>query len=448
MTLDGHEAKAAAGIKHYAHLNDEEMGTARALWISFLVLCILIIMLNLVQFMEARIAAKDDGGWNTKVIFDIAYDLFQVVVLAVVASQYFDASMTSETRSVELLRNFTAVPWAARDVSLSEKMGNFATAVRQLEDELSRTEAQNLLVFITMILMLVRIIKSTEVHPRTGLLTETLFHAMMDMWHFGLIFCLVFFFAASVSTWSFGASRHDFKDLRASMRTQFKILMGDLPEDFDENLRMILFVALSVVVQYILMLNFLLGLVLEAYDKVRQGIEGIEVENEVVYDLAITLRGFGVSLAQGWPRKSKLIHILRCKISSRNVSAEHLRLAGIPVCTARRIIEAYQTQAALRPKDELRSIYDVLLQTRGSKRLIPSAPTPPIPSAHEVPIPSAPQVPGASTPQPFGTLVAQQQYGHGAEPDAPAPQAFSPSTPQPIIVEHQHPVSSPGPFFA
>jgi len=112
----------------------------------------------------------------------------------------------------------------------------------------------------------------------------------------------------------------------------------------------------------------LLALVVEAYSKVRQDIKKIEVEKELITDLVLTTKHVLLSYAQLWPRKSYVIHVLKCTISSRNVSAEHLRLAGVPMQQARRMVAAYALQPELQRKDVLPTLYQVAeLGSKGSR---------------------------------------------------------------------------------
>lgn len=78
-----------------------------------------------------------------------------------------------------------------------------------------------------------------------------------DLWHFPILFVLVLGFSAMVSAWSFN-NRPELEDLHASMNTQFDMLLEILPEGYETDPLLAVYVVLSATVHFFLMLNFLL----------------------------------------------------------------------------------------------------------------------------------------------------------------------------------------------
>lgn len=72
---------------------------------------------------------------------------------------------------------------------------------------------------------------------------------------------IVFVFSSLVSTWAFSDLDQYFGTLKTSMKTQFEMLLGGLPDDFEKNWTLVIYVALTNVVMFFLMLNFLLAIV-------------------------------------------------------------------------------------------------------------------------------------------------------------------------------------------
>jgi len=173
-----------------------------------------------------------------------------------------------------------------------------------------------------------------------------------------IVLFVTFFFSAALATWSFGSYRNDFKDIPHAMKSQFSMLLGNLPSGYTNDFLLGLYVISTNILQFFLMLNFLLAIVVEAHTKVREDIANIEVENEIFTDLAWAVYREFQKFRYGWPHRMQLQAILETRMVHRNVNAEHLRLAGVPIKHARQIIEAYMQHTALRSRDVPQSVYD------------------------------------------------------------------------------------------
>ena len=78
-----------------------------------------------------------------------------------------------------------------------------------------------------------------------------------DIIHFAILFILVFVTFAWTGTWAFGDVREEFANLQRGVTTQFGMLNGEFPDGFDKGPKLITYVMLAFVVQFLLMLNFM-----------------------------------------------------------------------------------------------------------------------------------------------------------------------------------------------
>merc|ERR1719329_982940 len=97
------------------------------------------------------------------------------------------------------------------------------------EAVLNNIEAHSSLDTLGMGLMLtlcVRLVLATNAHPRIALITETMRHSASDMFHFMMIFLLVFVLFVLICSWRFGSRDEDVADFWNVFYTQFNALLG------------------------------------------------------------------------------------------------------------------------------------------------------------------------------------------------------------------------------
>mmetsp|Transcript_924 Transcript_924/g.2032 ORF Transcript_924/g.2032 Transcript_924/m.2032 type:complete len:1682 (-) Transcript_924:65-5110(-) len=356
--IDGPMVDTSAEILHLGYLDEGGRQNYIQIVACQFALMGLLLIFNLAALLLVFNERKEspEDGWDVAAIAEVAYDLMQIVVIAAFCAVSMPYLLDSENKAKEIIGELISVPFADSNVSFSEKIAQLFSAVEGLLDAFRFEAILANFSFACLMLMLVRIVYATAVHPRTGVLTGTIMKGLDDMCHFGLLFLLVFVTFSYTAFWMFGGDNRAFKDLGTSMTTQFDILLGALPEDFRDDVRMIAYVVFTNVVMFFLMLNFLLAIVVESYLKVREQIEANEAENTIVEDVAITFHHWIKSRYVGWPSLRKLQRIVEKKISSNAVSVHNLVVMGVPQKQASNIIYTYNRLDCLQhrePKDQL-----------------------------------------------------------------------------------------------
>ena len=84
--------------------------------------------------------------------------------------------------------------------------------------------------FVIMILNLLKVLQMTRAHPRVGVLVATVMMGIDDIFHFAILFLIVFVTFAMTGTWAFGKNSEDFATFQKGMTTQFDLLNGEFPE--------------------------------------------------------------------------------------------------------------------------------------------------------------------------------------------------------------------------
>uniref|UniRef100_A0A7S0QUI0 Polycystin cation channel PKD1/PKD2 domain-containing protein n=1 Tax=Pyramimonas obovata TaxID=1411642 RepID=A0A7S0QUI0_9CHLO len=121
--------------------------------------------------------------------------------------------------------------------------------------------------------------------PRVGVLTRTILKGLDDLLHFAFVLCLVFIIYAMVGLLIFGPTVQRFSTFLISSRTVFAMMLGEfadpMSELFDENvaagvllLPKYLFFYSFMGVVFLVLLNFLLTIIVDAFIDVKNGKEG------------------------------------------------------------------------------------------------------------------------------------------------------------------------------
>jgi len=163
----------------------------------------------------------------------------------------------------------------------------------------------NTLWMMLLFTLLLRILSHTSFHPRLALLTGTVSRAADDMWHTAILVGLISICFAVIGTWRFGTYRADFVTLKQTMQTQFLMLFGGFQDNWAETIEMIVYTVTYMLVQFILILNFILAIIVEAYMQVRKNIEDNEVEMSFFVDVCWSYGAVVLGFYRGWPRGTR-----------------------------------------------------------------------------------------------------------------------------------------------
>ncbi len=335
-------------------LNDEARVMCTTTFIVLMVLMATTVIVNLCSLTEILVERRrwPKKGWDVTGILEVIYDLAQVVICTVYLCIVRAQQMESEGSASFLVERFAAVPFADATMTFSEKVSRFFQAAQSLKDSVDSQANVTSFGFAILILMLVRVLKSTAVHPRIAMLTSSIRKGLQDLWHFGLLLVLVFFFFGMTACWMFAGQYEEYEDLNAALDTQFGLLTrGDMPVGYERNPELVVHIVLTTVLIYFLMLNFLLAIVVESYMAVRRDLESNEVSSDFVTDVVTTFHRTALAVARGWPSRRDVANVLRFKIIKKSISARILRIAsGYPSNIVRSIVESYFSMECLQAK--------------------------------------------------------------------------------------------------
>mmetsp|Transcript_21274 Transcript_21274/g.46660 ORF Transcript_21274/g.46660 Transcript_21274/m.46660 type:complete len:1658 (-) Transcript_21274:219-5192(-) len=258
-----------------------------------------------------------------------AYDLVLSICLQVILVVRLKDMANSEQRTKDTTGKLASINWDLQELSPLEKKHLALGYTNDLLDLVAYEERCNTMWMVLLFLILLRILSYTSFHPRLALLTGTVTRAFDDMWHTALLVVLISVCFGVIGTWRFGGNRTDFIDLEATMQTQFLMLFGGFQENWVESTEMIIYTVSYMLVQFILILNFILAIIVEAYMKVREVIEEMEVEAEFFHDVFNAYLAHFVGMLSGWPDNKTLAESLESYCSRRTVGSHELRNTGM-----------------------------------------------------------------------------------------------------------------------
>jgi len=109
-----------------------------------------------------------------------------------------------------------------------------------------------------------------------------------------------------IATWRFGTELAEFGTYERALQTEFEMLFGSFPANWNQNQDLRVFVVLYLMILFLLVLNFLLAIIVEAYMRIREDIESQETEGEFFTDVLFSFSAFVRGHASGWPNQRVL----------------------------------------------------------------------------------------------------------------------------------------------
>jgi hypothetical protein len=169
---------------------------------------------------------------------------------------------------------------------------------------------------------------STKTHPRIALLVSVVAHCYDDLFHFALLWTVIYSSFGILSTVIFGSRYESFNNMKETLfTTQLDMMIGGLeyvPEGFSQDPLLVIYIGLFFMVLFFFMLNFLLSIVVEAYLGVKKQIEDQETEQNFIFDVGAILRVMFMRSIGQWPSPESISERLSQCSSLMTINVETL----------------------------------------------------------------------------------------------------------------------------
>lgn len=204
--------------------------------------------------------------------------------------------------------------------------GSFQT-LSLIKETVAKQELMKIFAYVLVFMCLLRLIQYMEVHPRVDLIARTVKAAAGDMFHFFLIFALIFLALAWLAHWSFGPDKIMFSSLMTSANTCFQMLIGEYPfeDEWTEGWKQKTWYVLYTFLLFLVSLNILLAIIVESFLRVKQETDERQEVRYLFPDiLSLCARRF-LAFQHRWPSTHCVMtHLEEHRLERGPVSAKEL----------------------------------------------------------------------------------------------------------------------------
>jgi len=228
------------------------------------------------------------------------------------AVQHLHDARGSNLRLQKVYGDALTIPWLSPTVDLQLKVQDFVAANRNINSLLAEQESSRVLSFILVCTSLLRIIGYLTVHPRINFLVATLWHAGDSILHFLLSFMLVFMMLAILAHSTFGEMNVNYSTLQSSMMYQLRIISTgtEIDDFFEQSGLFVSYIVFVYLLQGLLMLNFFLAIIVEAYGAVKKSVDDQVTEQSFWLDSIHTVGLVVLRFIRRWPAEPIIIQRL------------------------------------------------------------------------------------------------------------------------------------------
>jgi hypothetical protein len=276
----------------------------QAVSLFFVVILLIVAVRNIVK----NVCSREETHWLS--ILDMLFDFVIAQMVLVFVARMLPEKIASAQSATSILENLGGIPWSSSSLSLETKMTLFFQNVEELKTLIRRENYNNILCNVIVTVNLLRVIQFTSLHPRLAMLTGTVLNALDDLWHTAVLTVLLMLLFAGLGNWRFGDRLEQFETVESTLLLEWEMLFGVLPTNwgYDKQLKeeLQLWTVLYLMVVFLLILNFLLAIIVEAYMKVREGIDVHETENEFFTDVYHIVDSTCRRMFYGWPAPERL----------------------------------------------------------------------------------------------------------------------------------------------
>jgi len=171
--------------------------------------------------------------------------------------------------------------------------------------------------FLLLCASFLQVIIFMSIHPRVGLLANTLLQILNDLVHFAVIFGILYTMLCAMGTWAFGSDIEQFSTLRSSLWVGFFWALGAFDSGQEEELPseslVVLFhlwTVIFLVVIFVFLLNFLLAIVVDGYAAAKE-LTVSSIESNFLHDVLLLAWSQAHYHGLQWPRRAALLNYLQ-----------------------------------------------------------------------------------------------------------------------------------------
>jgi len=314
------DAKVVTGyeIAHFASLEDDRV-TAMLILIACILVCSIIVLVDSVIRLR-RILNNDKYESKVRVCLDIVIAIYTIVFYVIRGVK--TGSATEDAKHV--IEGLMKVPWEAADKSFYEKEHEFFEVMHELEVHISFENDLRIVFFVLLVLTIMRIVDLLSTHPRVAMMTDTLYRAKDELWQLVILFTFLLVGFSLIGKALFGQKLHEFADLPQTIKTLYEVAIGEIPEFWSTDPKIVIFFLLFQFTMFFLLLNFLLAIIMDTFTTVKEELGESVVDQEFFIDVSSCIGNTIRRQVYGWPSTVSLIDGLESMYGLKYVNVDRL----------------------------------------------------------------------------------------------------------------------------
>jgi hypothetical protein len=204
--------------------------------------------------------------------------------------------------------------------------------------------------FVMVLVVFMRLVHLLSFHPRLSLIVDVTARCTSDLAHFFLQYLLFLAVLAFLGHWMFGFENSQYATFTSSAYTLTRFFIGDFTNPASPPSPIyFIYIMLYILVAFIMMVNFLLAIVVDAYASVMDVIRKDDSEQDIVLDLWDTLKSLYCMLARRWPSAADAAHYLQ------QCMPDGVDIEEMPAVTAEEFYEKFRWSS---PERRFKSLAD------------------------------------------------------------------------------------------
>lgn len=230
-----------------------------------------------------------------------------ICLVVVMNATYFDAGGGGD-----IADKLTSVPWADTDLSWEVKLDEYTKATNELERLVqAHADVQRLLYFASVVLLL-RAVTATAVHPRIGVLVNTVIGALDDLGHLLLLVIIVFFGFILIGFAQFGPSSDNFHTVPGAFNSLWEMFVGGVRSgvSITGSAERTTYMLIFLLFVFFLAFNLIIAIVVESFLKVKKEVDDLKADADFITDSVVALQLDTLEKWYRWPSKARAIMAL------------------------------------------------------------------------------------------------------------------------------------------
>eukprot|EP00929_Paragymnodinium_shiwhaense_P099229 TRINITY_DN6080_c2_g2_i1.p1 TRINITY_DN6080_c2_g2~~TRINITY_DN6080_c2_g2_i1.p1 ORF type:complete len:1228 (-),score=245.12 TRINITY_DN6080_c2_g2_i1:359-3781(-) len=273
--------------------------------------------LMLIRFMMVMRAYTQKTLIGKLFVFDLLVTVAFGIFVALGMQHLFTGTSTGDVL-MPLVNAFLDAAETTGDEAVNAVnalMMKFHDGLTMVLDEVAWMQSTKLVAYSLSLVSIVRLVLYMSVHPRISITTDTIKKSLDDIFHFVIVFSMIFFTLAWLAHWSFGSEKELFSTFSSSLHTCFQMFLGEfeLEADYQMDTVQKVWTAFFVFIVVIVCLNVLLAIVVESFISVKKAADsGNQVHLNFLVDLGMLVFRQILGVTNKWPSPQNLLRHLHC----------------------------------------------------------------------------------------------------------------------------------------